>query len=361
MAIRSGFFNSVGGDRLYDASRFAEYFASFIGSGVFPDPTTSLQIQADTGMNIKVKSGKAWISGYILINDADYTDAIPTEAVLNRIDRMVVRLHYANRTITIVRKAGTAASSPTAPAVTRDANMYEISLATIQINAGTSAITSGMITDTRSDSIVCGFVSSTITNIPYMTPNRALVSDIDGELAVSSVTDAELGYLSGVTGAIQAQINGKQATITGAASTIVSSNLTANRALVANGSGKVAVSTVTDAELGYLSGVTSAIQTQINSKQATITGGASTIVSGNLDTNKAIVSDSNGKVAVSAVTAAELGYLSGVTSSVQTQLNNKLGSTSQAADSLKVGGKKVTVGTSAPSSPAVGDVWIDTN
>lgn len=55
-----------------------------------------------------------------------------------------------------------------------------------------------------------------------------------------------------------------QATITGAASTITSSNLTASRALVANSSGKVAVSSTTDTELGYVHGVTSAIQTQIN-------------------------------------------------------------------------------------------------
>jgi hypothetical protein len=61
--------------------------------------------------------------------------------------------------------------------------------------------------------------------------------------------------------------NGKQATITGAATTITSSNLTASRALTSNASGKVAVSTVTDTELGYVSGVTSAIQTQLDTKQ----------------------------------------------------------------------------------------------
>ncbi len=58
-----------------------------------------------------------------------------------------------------------------------------------------------------------------------------------------------------------------QAAITGGASTIVTSNLTASRALVADGSGKVAVSAVTSTELGYLSGVTSAIQTQLGNKQ----------------------------------------------------------------------------------------------
>lgn len=58
-----------------------------------------------------------------------------------------------------------------------------------------------------------------------------------------------------------------QAAITGAASTIVTSNLTINRALLSDASGKVAVSAVTSTELGYLSGVTSAIQTQLGGKQ----------------------------------------------------------------------------------------------
>lgn len=64
-----------------------------------------------------------------------------------------------------------------------------------------------------------------------------------------------------------------------------------------------------------------------NSKfQAPITGGASTITSSNLTTNRALVSNSSGKVAVSSVTLSELGYVSGVTSNIQTQLNNKVAS-----------------------------------
>lgn len=62
--------------------------------------------------------------------------------------------------------------------------------------------------------------------------------------------------------------NSKQNNITGGASSITTSNLTANRALVSDGSGKVAVSAVTNTELGYLDGVTSNIQTQLNGKQA---------------------------------------------------------------------------------------------
>jgi len=59
-----------------------------------------------------------------------------------------------------------------------------------------------------------------------------------------------------------------QPVITGGASTITSSNLTASRALISNASGKVAVSAVTSTELGYLDGVTSDIQAQLNGKAA---------------------------------------------------------------------------------------------
>jgi hypothetical protein len=58
-----------------------------------------------------------------------------------------------------------------------------------------------------------------------------------------------------------------QNAITGGASTIVTSNLTLSRALVSDASGKVAVATTTAVELGYVNGVTSAIQTQLNGKQ----------------------------------------------------------------------------------------------
>lgn len=65
------------------------------------------------------------------------------------------------------------------------------------------------------------------------------------------------------------------------------------------------------------------VYTALSGKQSTITGGASTITSSNLTASRALVSDASGKVAVSDVTSTELGYLDGVTSNVQTQLNNK--------------------------------------
>lgn len=96
------------------------------------------------------------------------------------------------------------------------------------------------------------------------------------ELVTLTKADVGLGNVDNtsdankpISTATQTALNGKQATITGGASTITTSNLTANHALVSNADGKVAVSAVTDTELGYLDGVTSNIQDQLNSKLST--------------------------------------------------------------------------------------------
>lgn len=67
-------------------------------------------------------------------------------------------------------------------------------------------------------------------------------------------------------------LSGKQATIVGAATTVTLNDLTSNRALISSGSGKIAVSEVTATELGYLDGVTSAIQAQFSGKVDKVTG-----------------------------------------------------------------------------------------
>ena len=113
-------------------------------------------------------------------------------------------------------------------------------------------------------------LSKTNDSIPELVITNAKVATSAAIAATKihdgSVSNTEFGYLDGVTSAIQTQIDSKQATITGGATTIVSSDLTASRAAISNSSGKIAVSTVTDTELGYVSGVTSAIQTQLGTK-----------------------------------------------------------------------------------------------
>ena len=110
------------------------------------------------------------------------------------------------------------------------------------------------------------------------------------KLANGSVTNTEFQYINTLSSNAQTQLDAKQATITGGASTITSADLTASRVLISNVSGKVGVSSITETQLGYLSGVTGAIQTQINAKQDTLVSqtniksinGASLVGSGDL-------------------------------------------------------------------------------
>ena len=202
-----------------------------------------------------------------------------------------------------------------------------------------------------------------------ITASRALASDASGIPVASATTDTELGYVSGVSSAIQTQINAKEPTITtlsvakggtnsGTALNnsriIVSSGsaivenaaITASRALASSASGIPEASATTATELGYVSGVSSAIQTQINTKEPTITtltiakGGTNSGTALNnsrimvstagtiaenaaITASRALASSASGIPEASATTAVELGYVSGVTSAIQTQLAAK--------------------------------------
>lgn len=75
-----------------------------------------------------------------------------------------------------------------------------------------------------------------------ITANRAIVSDANGLPTAAATTATEIGYVNGVTSPLQAQINGKQAVITGAATSVTTSDLTPLRLLISDASGKIAVS-----------------------------------------------------------------------------------------------------------------------
>lgn len=163
---KSSFFNSVSGDRVYRAEEWAEYFASFIGNGVFPVPSTSLQVVAGSGMSVAVKTGKAWINGYFYYNTSDLPVTLATaDGVLNRIDRIVVRWDLTERKISVAVKSSTPATSPVAPALQRDADAYELCLADVLVGAGVTAISQANITDRRLDGSLCGVVAGVVDQI----------------------------------------------------------------------------------------------------------------------------------------------------------------------------------------------------
>lgn len=101
------------------------------------------------------------------------------------------------------------------------------------------------------------------------TASRAVIFDGSKGIVSSSVTSTELGYVSGVTSALQTQIDAKAPSASPTFSgTTTFSALTATTVPYLNGSKALTSSAVTPTELGYVSGVTSAIQTQMDAKIA---------------------------------------------------------------------------------------------
>lgn len=160
---KSSFFNSISGDRRYKAEEWAEYFASFISNGVFPNPSTGLQVLASNSMIITVNTGKAWINGYFYFNTSNLTITLDNaDGVLNRIDRVVVRWDLQDRVISVQVKKGTYSATPSAAAIQRDADAYELVLADIYVGAGAVSVSQANITDQRLNSTLCGLVVGTV-------------------------------------------------------------------------------------------------------------------------------------------------------------------------------------------------------
>ncbi|MGN0695026.1 MAG: hypothetical protein ACI4LK_09000 [Lentihominibacter sp.] len=147
-------------DRPANAENLAAYLAGFFSPGVLMQQDTSLQVSVSSGMNVQIHAGVGNINGKTILNTA--AEIVPIEAAsltLDRIDRVIFRLDEVNRLMEFDVLKGTAASSPTAPALTQGADIYEMCLAEVRVPAGASEIIASYITDKRADSTLCGYSS----------------------------------------------------------------------------------------------------------------------------------------------------------------------------------------------------------
>ena len=176
MAIFGYFFNAIYDseeqtyDRIYNAEDVTSYLDLLVGGGVFPNPSNQLQVFASSGMNVVVKAGQGWINGHKMINSTDLTLIVEqSDIILDRIDRVIFYLDLTSREMGIEITKGTEAATPTAPALIRTENRIEYSLALIKVNHGTTSTTQSLITDTRPDSSVCGWVAGLIQQVDTST------------------------------------------------------------------------------------------------------------------------------------------------------------------------------------------------
>ena len=157
MAVTYGFFNSVNGDRKYNAEQMSEYFRGIINEGVYQHLDGGLAVTAGTGLAVNVAAGRAIIQNRWVQNSAamSLTIAAASETYARK-DAVVIRLNWSSRSISIAVKTGTPAASPVAPSMTRNSTTYEMALAYVNVAANATSVT---VTDKRSDSTVCGWVT----------------------------------------------------------------------------------------------------------------------------------------------------------------------------------------------------------
>lgn len=226
---KSGFFDAklVGDayDRVYNASSFANYFSSFIGNGVFAGKYNDLAVlPANTpDMTVRVLPGQAWINGYWYenANDGDKVFTVQPAAgqYKNRYDAVVVRLDLNERKVSLELKQGAPGKTPHEPTATRSGGIWELVLAYILVNYGTSSITSDLITDTRSDSVLCGYAHGVIDQVDTTTIFNQLqaqtskaVADSQAAVnaAIKSLQAAQASAVSAMNSALDGTKVGEQ-------------------------------------------------------------------------------------------------------------------------------------------------------
>jgi len=163
---KSGFFNSSGGDRVYDATDFARYFGSLATNGVFWASASNLKVSPGTGINIVIAPGSGWINGYSYENTSPLEKALETPHGVNaRIDRVVLRLSMPERRIYTAVITGTPATLPEPPELTRTSDVYELALADVTVPRAAVSLIVGNITDQRLNQNLCGLVNSLVSAV----------------------------------------------------------------------------------------------------------------------------------------------------------------------------------------------------
>lgn len=150
MSVTYGFYNSLNGDRKYDANQFSAIFDGLIIDGVFASIGTAFTVKANTGISVNVGIGKAWFDHTWTLNDSILPMTAPeSEVLLDRIDAIVIDVDATEsvRENSIKFVQGAASSQPVRPAMISERNHHQYPLCYIYRKAGSSLIAQADITN----------------------------------------------------------------------------------------------------------------------------------------------------------------------------------------------------------------------
>lgn len=166
MSVSSGFFNSLNGDRKYNAAQMSAIFDGLIIDGVFVSIGTAFAVKAAGGLTVNVGIGKAWFDHTWTVNDSILPMTAPeAEVLLDRIDAVVLEVNgmesVRNNTIKFVK--GNPSSAPSRPTLTNEGNVHQYPLCYIYRKYGTAVINQADITPmvgTESTPFVTGILQT---------------------------------------------------------------------------------------------------------------------------------------------------------------------------------------------------------
>lgn len=172
MAWTSGFFNSVNGDRLYNAKQMNDIFEGLITDGIYESVGNKMAVQPNSGMTIQIATGRGWFNKHWVNNDSEYTLTLEeSDVTLNRYCAVCIKVDDTDavRDAVPYLKYSDYASAPVKPTMTRTDTVKEYCLAYIYIKAGVSEITASAIEDTRANEALCGWVTGLIEQLSSAT------------------------------------------------------------------------------------------------------------------------------------------------------------------------------------------------
>lgn len=166
MSVSSGFFNSLNGDRKYNAAQMSAIFDGLIIDGVFASIGTAFAVKAAGGLTVNVGVGKAWFDHTWTVNDSILPMTAPeAEVLLDRIDAVVLEVNGMEsvRENTIKFVKGNPSSAPSRPTLTNEGNVHQYPLCYIYRKYGTAVINQADITSmvgTESTPFVTGILQT---------------------------------------------------------------------------------------------------------------------------------------------------------------------------------------------------------
>ena len=169
---KSGFFNSVNGDRLYNADDMSKIFEGLITDGVYESVGNKLAVQPNSGMTIQIASGRGWFNKRWVENSTPYTLTIESaDVTLNRYAAVCIKVDNTDsvRNATPYIKYSEYATTAVKPTMTRTDTVKEYCLAYVYIPANTKTITASLIEDTRGNNDLCGWVTGLIEQLSTTT------------------------------------------------------------------------------------------------------------------------------------------------------------------------------------------------